>query len=227
VRAGLAAVALVAVLWTIGCAQTREAHSIASEGFLSEREWALMQKNENPPPELEYINRSVDWTQYQGVMVDSVSLWKSTDKEKISPEDQQTILDYFYAALHRELSQVGNVVDRPGPGIARLRIAITDAQGANVPGRVATTLVPQLRILTSAGGLVSDASVTVGEAGIEAKLTDSMTDRLLACAADRRIGQKSFKGMTDKWSDIKAAIDLWTKSFVEVWVEQRGVIRAG
>jgi hypothetical protein len=155
--------------------------------------------------------------------VDSVSFWRSTDKDRIKPEDQQMILDYFYAALHREISKVGNVVDQPGPGIARLRFAITDAEGANVPGRVATTVVPQLRLLTAVGGL-TDASVTVGEGGFEAKLTDSMTDQLLACAADRRIGQKNFTGMMNKWSDVKAAIDLSAETFAGTWAKQRGVI---
>jgi hypothetical protein len=225
-RAGLATCLILAVLSMTGCAQTRGAHKTESEGFLSKSEWALMKKNQDPPPELDYINPSVDWKQYEGVIVDSVSLWRSTDKERIKPEDQQMFLEYFYAALHREVSKVGNVVDQPGPGIARLRIAITDAEGANVAGRVVTTVVPHFKLLTAVGGL-TDASVTVGEAGIEAKLTDSMTDQLLACAADRRIGQKVFKGMLDKWSDIKAAIDLWAETFAGKWAKERGVIQSG
>ena len=82
-----------------------------------------------------------------------------------------------------------------------------------VAGRVVTTVVPQLRVLTTAGGMATETSVTVGEAGVAAKLTDSMSDRLLACEADRWIGQKSFKGMTDEWGDLKAAIDLWAETF--------------
>jgi len=54
-----------------------------------------------------------------------------------------------------------------------------------------------------------------------------MTDRLLACAADRRAGQKIFKGMTDKWSDIKTAIDLWAETFAGRWAKRKGVIASG
>jgi hypothetical protein len=165
--------------------------------------------------ELMYTNPSVDWTDYHGIMIDSVALWHSTAKKEISADDQQMILEYFYAALHREIGKRAHLVDAPGPGIARLQIAITTAEGANVAGRVATTVVPQLRIATTAGGMASDASVTVGEAGIEAKVTDSLSGRLLGAAADRRIGQKTFKGMTDKWSDMKKAIDIWSEKFAE------------
>lgn len=229
-HAGLQAVLtmclILAVLSLTGCAQTRATRETPSEGFLSKSEWALMKKNPDPPPELDYINPSVDWSQYKGVVVDSISFWSSTGEEKLGAEEQQMILEYFYAALHREISKAGNVVDQPGPGIARLRFAITNAKGANVPVRVVTTVVPQLKLLTAVGGL-TDTSVTVGTAGFEAKLTDSMTDQLLACAADRRAGQKIFKGMTDKWSDIKAAIDLWAETFAGRWAKRKGVISSG
>ncbi len=213
VRAGLAVLVILSIASLVGCAQTRSVDP-ERQGFLSKSEWALMKEtNDDEDVERKYINRNVDWKSYHAVMIDSVSFWRSTEEEKIPTEDSQMILEYFYAALHREIGKRANVVNQPGPGVARLRIAITDAEGAMVAGRVVTTVVPQMRIMTTAGGMATGTSVTVGEAGVAAKVTDSMSDRLLACAADRRLGQKSFKGMTDEWGDLKAAIDIWAETF--------------
>ena len=170
-------------------------------------------------------NPNVDFSRYNAIYVESVSFWRSTETAKLDPETSQMLSEYFYAALVREIGKVANVANAPGPGVARLRVAFLDAKGANVSGRVVTTVAPQLRILTAAGGMATDTAATVGEIGMAAKLTDSMTDQVLATAADRRLGQKTFSGMTDKWSDAKDAIDIWAKDFAQHWQQFVGGAR--
>ena len=48
----------------------------------------------------------------------------------------------------------------------------------------------------------------VGEASMEAKLTDGATGRVLGAAVDTRVGGKTIKNMDD-WADVKNAIDFW------------------
>ena len=114
-------------------------------------------------------------------MIDSVTLWHSDKTAKITPEDAQRLTDALYAQLHKQLSQDYQIVNTPGPGVLRLRAAITEAVGADVVANAVTTIVPKLRTVTTIGGMAADARVFAGQAGVEPELTDSLSgDRLAA-----------------------------------------------
>ena len=90
-RAGLALL-LVALIVSAGCAQTREAKP-KREGFLSPSQWALMKPAaEDDDFELMYSNPDVDWNDYTGAMVESVSFWRSTAKQKLSAVSLASLL---------------------------------------------------------------------------------------------------------------------------------------
>jgi hypothetical protein len=57
----------------------------------------------------------------------------------------------LYAQLHKQLSQDYQIVNTPGPGVLRLRAAITEAVGADVVANAATTIVPPQRGQTGGG----------------------------------------------------------------------------
>ena len=71
-----------------------------------------------------------------------------------------------------------------------------------------TTVVPQLRVLTTVVGVSADMAVTVGEATVEVEMIDSITGERMAAAVDARAGKKAFSQLT-KWSDFKEACDFW------------------
>ena len=51
----------------------------------------------------------------------------------------------------------------------------------------------------------------VGEASIEAKLTDAETGELLAAGVDRRSGGKRLKKGFGTWDDVNAIMRFWAK----------------
>ena len=119
--------------------------------------------------QLTYIDKSASFSKYDAVMIDSVTLWRSKATSEISAEDQQMLTDYLYKAIHDQLSKDFRIVDRPGPGVLRIRAAVTEAVGANV----VTSVIPQARVLSTLGGLAADSAMMAGSAASAGESTES------------------------------------------------------
>jgi hypothetical protein len=191
------------------CATTRQTRGVETAGFLGD--YSQLRKGEGEEAQLVYINPTATWSKYNAILLDSVTLWQSDKTAKISDEDAQRLTDYLYAQLHKQLSQDYRIVTEPGPGVMRLRAAVTEAKGANVVGNAATTIVPQLRLITTVGGMATDAAVFAGEAAAEVELTDSLTGVRLGAAVDERVGAKTLRGGLGKWSQVERAFEYWAE----------------
>jgi hypothetical protein len=214
------AIALLALtLLLVGCAKTRQARSVKTHGFLGD--YSQLAEVKGDPARLIYINESVNFSNYDAVMIDSVTLWKSKATSKISAEDQQKLTDLFYKALHDQLSADYRMVDEPGPGVLRVRAAITEAVGAVVVANAATTVVPQLRVITTAGGLAADSAMMAGSAALEAEMTDSLSNERLGAVVDKRLGNKTLSGAFAKWTNIDAAFKVWAETLRKRLAELR------
>jgi len=172
-----------AAILLAGCAGGGLSQSQKS-GFLGSSDYDRLQKVESPAPGVNiyrYVSPDFKRSDYKGVMIDPVTLYQTALRNEgnkgITEETiYQTRLiidqDIKAKAAHRF-----NVVDKPGPGVARISIAIT---GAEVEGEgfKPRNLVPISAVLTvaqKATGLDSKTAVLV----VEAKLRDSMTGKLL------------------------------------------------
>jgi hypothetical protein len=207
-RAALLALVGAAAL---ACAGTRQPRAeAASSGFLGD--YSMLAPGKEGEAQLVYANPNADFSRYRAVMIDSVTLWRGkTDSHlsKLSREDQQMLADRLYKALHTALAKEWAIVENPAPGVLRVRAALTDAKGSNVPLDVVTTVIPQVRLLATAGGLGADTAVTVGKVTAEAEVTDSLTGERLLAGVDARVGTRGLEGVTNKWSDVQMAFDDW------------------
>ena len=93
---------------------------------------------------LRYANPNANWTQYPKIVIDPVTFWGS-NTTKVSAADQQALTDYFYQVLHEELGKKFQIVDQAGPGVMKLQMALTDAEGATPGLRTVSMIVPQAR----------------------------------------------------------------------------------
>lgn len=202
------------------CATTRQTRDVEPSGFLGD--YSQLREGEGEEAQLVYINPKAEWAMYNAVMIDSVTLWKSSETSDISEEDAQKLTDYLYTLLQEQLSQDYKIVDYPGPGVMRLRAAITEAEGAQVAGNAITTIIPQFRLLASAAGMAADTSVFVGEAAVEVDIRDSLTDKRLAAAVDERVGGKTIRGGLKTWSHVHRAFEYWAERLRERLAELRG-----
>lgn len=207
-------VALVAfALTVVACAGTRGRRSAPEQsGFL--RDYSMLTERKGATAKLSYVDAETDWSSYDAIWIESVSMWANSETSEVKPEDQQMLIDFFYKALHDELSKDFQIADGPGPGVLQFRAALTEAKGANVPLKAITTIVPQLKLLTTLVGSAADIVVTVGEATLEAEVLDSVTKKRLAAAVDQQAGKKWYTQLKT-WSDVKAACEHWSEGLRE------------
>ncbi len=202
-------VATAISLVVAGCATTRQPRQDpVLSGFLGD--YTELQPGEGDQAALVYVS-DADWASYDAVLIDSVTMWRTSQTETLSEEERQALTDYAFLAVHDALMDDYRIVSEPGPGVIRLRLAITQATGAKVVVNTVTSVVPPLRLVTTLGGLAADKAVFVGQASVEAELIDTMTGRQLAAAVDERWGTKAVRGGILEWSDVKNALDFWAE----------------
>jgi len=216
----LASAALLTLIVS-ACATTTQTRSVEKSGFLGD--YSMLEKGGGGDALLLYIDENVDWSSYDDVYIDSVTIWTSEATNDIDEEDAQILSDHFYNALRDQLSRISAVTLKPGPNTLRVRAAITGGEDAAVVANVITTTIPQLRLLSSLAGVAMKTSVFVGDATVEVEITDYLTNRRLAAGVDRRIGTKTFRGMFSDWADMEAALDYWAERIARRVATLKGV----
>lgn len=189
-------------------------------GFLGD--YSQIQPQEGYAAQEIFINPKANWTRYDAIYIESVSLWVNEGTRELPTEDQQRITDTLYRAMHEKLSEKFRIVDRPGPNVIKARMALTQAQGAKVALNVVSTVVPQIRAATTVLGLAGDTAAIVGSAAVEMEARDSITNERLAAAIDARAGTKGIARAFSKWSDVEAICDYWAELTRDFFVK-RGV----
>ncbi len=203
-----------------GCATTRQLRGVPdTSGFLGN--YSMLRPGKGKEAGLVYFASDANFAGYDAVMIDSVTFW-TNKPTNVSAKDRQMLTDYLYNALHEELKKDYRIADAPGPGVLRIRAAVTEAKGAKVVANTITSVVPQARAVTTLAGAASNTALMVGRASVEADITDSLSDRRLAAAVDERVGTKAVRGGILKWSDAKNAFDYWAERLRKRLAEERG-----
>jgi Protein of unknown function (DUF3313) len=158
---------------------------------------------------LAYINPNANFSSYGRVMIAPVTYWADSDST-LSSQDQQTLCNYFYNVLTQEFGKNFTVVNEPGPGVAKLTVALTDATSATPVLRTISVVVPQAHALNLIKAGLTGTYAFVGSATGEAKLTDSVSGQLLAAWADQRFGTAAVRNATVwQWGDAENAMNYW------------------
>jgi hypothetical protein len=111
----------------------------------------------------------------------------------------------------KQLEQNWTIVDKPGPGTIRLRMALTEAEGASREMDIATTYLPPARLISEGTKIATGTHAFVGQATIELEVLDSIAKERLVAIVDKRSGGKHYEGSTDNWADVKQACDWWAQ----------------
>ncbi len=164
---------------------------------------------------LTYIKPEADFKPYNKLMFERivVLLADTAETRAIDPAMMQELTNYYQNALFNAVKDGYEIVDQPGPGVLRVRVAITEMKPSNPTTNTLSTIVPVGIVAAGATKAVSGDNLGTGEAGTEIEMLDSLTGERLAAAVDRRQGGKGmFRG---KWEDTKEAFDFWAKRFRE------------
>ncbi len=146
---------------------------------------------------------------YSGFIVDKVqvhffkgaSAIKAKSEGNITAQDLKDLTNYFHSAIVKAISDSGRkVVYHAGPGVARIRVALTDIKETS-----ALNVLPQASLL-GAG---------IGGAAMEAEVVDSMTGKQIGAVIESRKGSRiPFSNLGD-WATAKSVMDDWAKRLKE------------
>lgn len=174
----------------------------------------------------------VAWKTYDKVLITRMQVaLKPGANERVDPTDLKMLIDYFHNSLVAALKPQMQIVDKAGPGVLVLRIALTDLVPTNVAESVVGTAVPYgfaAEVASGAAtGLPAGATPYLGETGMETQLRDGGSGRIVAECEDTEIGRKyaadlnagaagaaqawvsGYVSSFDSWSYAKDAFDKW------------------
>jgi len=192
-----------------GCAATYQAHEVEPSGFLGD--YSQLERGEKGQALMVYLNPSASWQSYDKMLIDPVTIWYNEDLSNVPKGEAKVLADYLDASLRHHLRADYKLVYRPGPGVLRLRVAMTEAKGSKRTLNLVSSVIPSLRMLSTAKKVTTGTHAFVGKAGIEAEILDSMTEQRLAAAVDRRGGGKKIKDSFSTWKNVQEAFDFWSQ----------------
>ena len=155
-----------------------------------------------------YVNeQAVD--KYSSFIVDEVkvhfftgaSAIEAKSEGKITEQNLKDLTNYFHSAIVKAISDSGRkVVHQAGPGVARIRVALTDIKETG-----ALNVLP----------VASLAGTGVGGAAMEAEIVDSVTGKQIGAVVESRKGSRvPFSNLGD-WGTAKGVMDHWANRLKE------------
>ena len=213
-------VLLLAALLLAGCSASGM-KNVERTGFLSS--YSDLKPGTGDQAAMRYLKPGVDFKPYNKLMFERfvVLLSDSAASRQIDPAMLKELTDYYQNAVFNAVKGGYEIVDQPGPGVARVRIAITELKPSNPTANTLSSIVPIGIAVSAATKATSGDNLGTGEAGTEFEMLDSVTGERLMAAMDKRQGGKGvFRG---KWEDTKEAFDYWAKRFRQQLDLARGV----
>lgn len=219
--------------------------AIKRSGFLSD--YARLRPAPGGEGALCWRDASVDWKGYDKVLIERIHVYlkPGAKPNPIDPTDLKMLLDYFHAALVKAIKPEAQVVDTAGPGVLRVRIALTELAPTNTLESLAGTAIPYGFVAEmgsgAATGRPAGSTPYMGDTGIAVQFRDGGSGHVVAECADNEIGRKYAadleKGATGavtawangyvesftSWSYAKDAFDKWAAVFAKRFDEVRGI----
>jgi hypothetical protein len=199
-------IAIVTLMVATGCAKPK----VRQSGFLGE--YPPFQQGPKGGADRVYSREGVDFTVYKKIMMDQVVFYlkKDTKHHGVNPDSLEKLADEFHMAMADALKGSYPIVDKPGADVLRIRFAVTN-------------IVPSQILMRPTGSSLSagvSTFVSVGDASIEAELLDSLTNKRIGAAMDRRIGTETQStAAMDEWKDIKEAFRFWAQRLL-TWLDE-------
>jgi len=193
----------------VGCAQTKPVRKAEISGFLGD--YSMLQKGKEGEALLLYLNPNADWASYDKVLFESVTIWHGEDSklDNIPKEDLQRLVNYLHTAIVTKLRADYEIVNEPGPGVLRIRMAITEAEKSKDILDVFFTMEQQELHIPGGKVMTIDAGSVAGRVGIEGEITDAGNGEMLAAAVDNRSGSRI--DLKASWNDVEQAFQYWAE----------------
>jgi hypothetical protein len=190
-----------------------------NSGFLTDYS-KLAPAADNPKVSL-WISKDFDFKPYHKVMLDPVEVWVSPTSEYkgASPDALKGIADRFTSSFKRALQPGYQLVNKPGPGVLHIRLAVTGLNLAK-PAFKPRNIVPIVFALRAVSGAINAQDVVL-TAEMEVRGPD---DKVVAEALATGAGDWTVKPDYDvTWQDVQGITDSWAKGLRRQLDQARGV----
>jgi|UniRef100_UPI004048ACD1 hypothetical protein len=211
-----------------GCGAGAGLSADKQSGFL-EGSYSRLQQVESPEDGVNiyrYKNPTFKMSDYKGVMINPVVIYQTatadTADKGITEETIYKVRQEIDSTLTRGASERFNVVTKPGPGIARVSIAITGAEaiGEGFKPRNLMPISAVMKVASEAAGVDSKNAMIV----VEAKVQDSVSGQLLGEAVYTVAGE-SFRLQSSSVEAFQALATKWVKTALREAVEEKARIQ--
>lgn len=170
--------------------------------------------------DLVWFKEGTDFSSYDKVLVEPVVFFLKDDAgyKGINADELKKLSDAFHKAFVTAMDGAYPLVNQPGPGVLRIRAALTE-------------LVPNKPVVGGVLAVVPGGSLAyavlpekynnIGSATVEVEFLDSVTGERLAAGIDRRVGKKKeiFSGM-ETWGHVEKAFGVWSRDF-RTWFDEK------
>ena len=213
-------------LWLAGCAGTggmASAEPPMYSGFLPD--YAKLRPLEGREGALRYIDRSVSLQPYTRLYIEPIQIFVNADSpyKGVQPDAVKRITDSFYKAFVDSVTPAYQVVNAPGAGVLRVRMAITGVQPVSPPLGV-TDFIP-IKAVYNVGREVAGAAPRIAELSAEMEILDGQNRQVAAAVVTRKSDQTLPQGERITWSELSPVVYAWARQFRLGLDEARGVSR--
>ena len=192
-------------------------------GFLSD--YSKLKKDPGKKLDWIYWNEKANIGAYNRIMLEEVTFFLKEDAKYkgIKADEMKELSDTLTEALVEALSESYSFASKPGPGVMRLRIALTNlVPGEPMTGTV-TSVIPVGIAISSVKKAATGSHVGMGEAAFEAELLDSQTGEQLAATVDAKTGAKyRVDKSLSKWGQVKQVFSFWAEDLKNRLDERSG-----
>ncbi len=213
-------------------------------GFLSD--YSMLKPAPDGSEAMSWRKPGVDLKAYDKILVERLNFFyhEDADYKGIDPTELKALVDYFQSSVMKQLGDTYPVVSEPGPGVLRVRAALTGIIPNKPSVSVVTLAVPYLTIADLGTSSVAKggpgSNFYIGHTTIEVEFLDGSTNEQVAAFVDRYYPKKYdvdmkkgpmgaivygfgqyFKAYTT-WSYTKDAFDYWAQRLRQKLDEAHG-----
>jgi hypothetical protein len=164
---------------------------------------------------LRYISPNLKPGVYTKAVFNPVEIWYAPDSpyKGIEPDQLRKITNRFYTAMVKAADASKLLTDKPGPGVALIRAAITNVK--------ATRPKPKWYNYNPIGGIaygikrIGYHDIILSEAVMEMEVLDSETGETLGALVDSGVGVNKKGQKKRTWEDVEKTLDFYAKRFHE------------
>ena len=210
----LALLVASAALVLVSCSSS----TTTGSGFLSD--YSKLQPHEGYFADLVYISPETDFSKYDSVIIDPVTLLG--ERAAALPQNERdSLATHLRNSFVDEMAPRWKLASKAGPNTLRLRMALSDLQATNRTLNTPTSILPPARLISEAQRLTTGTQSFAGSAVLELEITDSASGAQLAAGVDKQFGKKRIPTAASKWGEVEKIFDTWAKEVSQALERKR------